>query len=145
VFGAELTVVGDIITAPILKTLANGNSVVSFSLLVKRAWKDRDGGERTTSATFVATAWGQTADNVAGSLSKGDRVLVMGRLEERSWQDEHRQEHTRLELNVSDIGPTLFFGPVTVTKNPRRGEAPTDAAGRAPAARTTRDEDEEPF
>lgn len=144
-FGAELVTVGDIILAPNLTRMADDTARCNFTLLVNRNWTDKgSGNKRETRASFPVVCWGSLAENVAASLAKGDRVLVTGRLEERTWTDEHRGEHTRLELTAFEIGPSIYVGTCTVTKNPRRGEAPAPAGQSAPAARPTH-EDDEPF
>jgi single-strand DNA-binding protein len=57
------------------------------------------------------------SENVAGSLSKGDRVLVTGKLKMNQWQSDDGQNRTKLELLVSEIGPTLKWAEVDITKN----------------------------
>jgi single-strand DNA-binding protein len=144
-FGAELVVQGEIIMPPSLSYTEGGNARCNFTIVVRRDWKDRNGNRQETRATFPVVCWGSLADNVAHSLDKGDRCLVWGRIEERVWQDEHRDEHTRLELNATDVGACMFYGPCLVTRNPRRGESPETAVRSAPAPRDRRDDYEEPF
>jgi single-strand DNA-binding protein len=148
-FGAELVFTGDIIVPPNLTFTQNGTASCRFTILARRTWKDtKTGDSRETQATFPVVCWGSLAENVADSFDKGDRLVVWGRLEERTWQDDHREEHTRLELTANEIGASMFYGPCTVTKNPRRGEgaaqAPTAERSATPAARP-RYENEEPF
>lgn len=143
-FGAELIVTGNVVTAPTLTYTRDGRARVTFTILSTRTWTDKGGDRRETKAHFPVAAWGSLAENAGASLSKGDRVLVWGRLEEHTWEDDHRQEHTQLQLTASEIGPLIFAGPVTVIRNPRRDEGAAVAPASRPAPRGNYD-DEEPF
>ncbi len=153
-FGAEVTFVGQLISAPKLDYAQNGQATCKFTFLVSRTWKDRNSGkDRETRITLPVVTWGSLAENVAKSLEKGDRVLVMGREEEKTWDDEHRERHTRIELTANDVGPCASWATFEVTRNPRpeRDAPPAEAAPSRP--RDTVDihtasrpaDDEEPF
>jgi single-strand DNA-binding protein len=138
-FGAEVTFAGQLITPPKLDWTQSGQATCKFTLLVSRTWRDRKSGDnRETKAMFPVVTWGTLAENTAASLEKGDRVLVTGRLEEKSWDDEHRERHSRIELTANDLGPCTSWANFALTRNPRRTE-PEEAAP------TSTHEDEEPF
>jgi single-strand DNA-binding protein len=143
-FGAELQVAGIITTGPTLTYTQGGTAAGKFTLLVSRTWTDKAGERKETRASFHVVTWGTLAENVCASVLKGDRVVVWGRLEERTWEDDHRQEHSRLELTASEVGASVLFSTLEVTKNPRRGESAVQTApATRPASRSQ--EDEEPF
>lgn len=92
-------------------------------------------GERTTTF-YDVTTFKSLAENAAESLHKGDRILVTGRGEVRTWTDDHGSEHTGKAILAEAVGPDLRFAKVTVER----------ASKAEPAAPTQRaDDDEEPF
>lgn len=137
-FGAEVTFPGSLISEPTLSYATNGSATCNFNLLMSRTWTDRNQERKETRVTFRVVTWGTLAENVAKSLLKGDRVVVRGRVEERTWTDEHRGVHTRIELTADDVGPTIGTSVVRVERNPRKEAAPA-------AATPGRVEDDEPF
>jgi single-strand DNA-binding protein len=136
-FGAEVTLVGILTTAPTLRYTSDGRAAANFSFLVSRSYNNRQGERHETRAMFPVVCWGSLAENVGASLDKGHRVVILGRLEERSWDDEHRGHHTRIELTANEIGASMAYGPVAVTKNPRKEPVA--------APPTAQNEEEEPF
>ena len=78
------TITGNITRDPELRFIANGKATVSFGVAVTRKWKT-DNGEQEQTSFFNVVAWGTLAENVAASLNKGHRVIVTGRLEQRSY------------------------------------------------------------
>ncbi|HTF08192.1 MAG TPA: single-stranded DNA-binding protein [Asanoa sp.] len=156
----QVTIVGNLTEEPELRFTATGVAVCAFSLAhnprVKKAGTDEwvDG-----EPTFVrCTAWRHLAENVAESLTRGARVVVVGDLVTRSWESDGRsktpagQKLTRLELSVQAIGPELAFATAKVVKSVRRGGPADDPWGTAttqrpataePAAGTS--DDEPPF
>ena len=74
------------------------------------------------------------AENVAESLAKGSRVVVTGRLEQRSWETENGDKRSVVEVNADEIGPSLRWATAQVTRNDRRGGGDFAAAAAAEAA-----------
>jgi single-strand DNA-binding protein len=82
---------------------------------------------------FNVVAWREMAENVANSLTKGSRVVVTGRLEQRSWETENGEKRSVIEIAADEIGPSLRWATASVTRNERRDG---DGAGRPAAAPT---------
>jgi single-strand DNA-binding protein len=84
---STLTIAGNLTRDPELRNVNGGRSVVSFSIAENRRWADKDSGATQEAVTYLdVTAWGAMAEHVATSLRTGDRALVTGRLEQRSWE-----------------------------------------------------------
>lgn len=116
-----LTVVGNLTADVELRYLQSGIPVASFTIAstprtfdrATNSWKD---GE----ALFLrATCWREFAEHVAGSLTKGSRVIATGRLKQRSYQDKDGQSRTSIELEVDEIGPSLRYATAQVTRAAR--------------------------
>ena len=154
-----ITVIGNITRDPELKFLNNGNATVRFGLAVNRRWRNaqtNDWEERVS--YFDVTAYGPLAENVANSLPKGTRVVVSGRLEQRSWETQDGDKRSIVEINADEIGASLRFATAVVTRTPRAEGAGTGGGrsfsngggGSAPRPASNNDNpnygfDEEPF
>lgn len=125
---------------PELKYTTSGRAVCSFGLAVNRRWKDRNDEWQEQTSWFNVTAWGDLGENVAASLTKGARVIVVGRMEQRSYETREGEKRTVYDLVADAIGPDLRWATCEVTKI-ERDQAPRQAAA-APAADYG---DEEPF
>ena len=81
--------------------------------------------------------WGQLAENAAQSLSKGARVLVSGRLDQRSWETAEHERRSKIEITADEVAPSLRWATATITKNerraPDRGRRCSSGGGGAPA------------
>ena len=97
---------------------------------------------------FEVTGYGSMAENAANSLTKGTRVVVSGRLEQRSWDTENGDKRSIVEINADEIAPSLRFATAVVTKTPR-AEGSNFQPSERPAPRTNEPStyafDEEPF
>lgn len=129
-----ITVVGNLTADPELRYTQNGLPVANFTIAstprsLDRAtneWKDGD-------ALFLrASCWREFAEHVAGSLSKGMRVIAQGRLRQRSYQDREGNQRTAIELEVDEIGPSLRYATAQVTRAARTDGQQRPAAS-APA------------
>ena len=103
---AQVTVVGNLTAEPEIKTTKTGSSVLKVGVAVNRRWKNKQDEWEEETSFFDVNAWGELADNVASSLSKGSRVIVSGRLEQQSWEKEG-QKQSKVVLVADDIGPSL--------------------------------------
>jgi single-strand DNA-binding protein len=131
-----ITVVGNLTADPELRYTQNGLAVANFTIASTPRNFDRQkneyvGGE----ALFLrASVWKEFAENVAGSLTKGMRVVATGRLKQRSYQDREGNNRTAIELEVDEIGPSLRYATAQVTRaaggdgGAPRESAPTAAA-----------------
>ncbi|MEI6710605.1 MAG: single-stranded DNA-binding protein, partial [Actinomycetota bacterium] len=83
----QITVVGNITRDPELKFLTSGNAAMKFSIAVSRRWQNRQTQEwEEKTSYFDVQAYGSLAENCANSLQKGTRVIVSGRMEQRTWE-----------------------------------------------------------
>ena len=118
-----LTVIGNLTADPELRYTQSGLPVANFTIAstpstfdkTTNAWKD---GE---SLFMRASVWRDFAEHVAGSLTKGMRVVAYGRLKQRSYQDKEGQNRTSIELEVDEIGPSLRYATAQVTRTPSTG------------------------
>ena len=163
-----ITVVGNLTSDPELRYTQNGLAVANFTIAstprnFDRATNDWKDGE----ALFLrASVWREFAEHVAGSLTKGSRVIATGRLKQRSYETKEGEKRTSIELEVDEIGPSLRYATAQVTRaassrdgggasgggspvavgrrSPRsrgpqqRPQPPTATCGTRPAATTTR-------
>ena len=137
-----ITVVGNLTADPELRFTPSGAAVANFTVASTPRTFDRQSGEwRDGEALFLRCAiWRQAAENVAESLTRGARVVVTGRLKQRSFEVEG-QKRTVIEMDVDEIGPSLRYATATVNKISRSGgdgdwgrnEPPGRAGGAAPA------------
>jgi single-strand DNA-binding protein len=116
-----ITVVGNLTDDPELRFTPSGAAVASFTVASTprsfdkntNEWKDGD-------ALFLrCSIWRQAAENVAESLTKGMRVVVQGRLKQRSYETREGEKRTVVELDVEEIGPSLKYATAKVTKASR--------------------------
>ncbi|MHB2028864.1 MAG: single-stranded DNA-binding protein [Acidimicrobiales bacterium] len=144
-----ITVVGNVTRDPELKFLNSGQAAVRLSIAVNRRWQNRQTQEWEERVSyFEVTGYGSMAENVANSLTKGTRVLVSGRLEQRSWETENGDKRSIVEINADEIAPSLRFATAVVTRTPRAegGNVPAyDRPAPRPNEPSTNPYDEEPF
>lgn len=116
-----ITVVGNLTGDPELRTIASGAQVVNFTVAstprtfdrTTQQWKD---GE----ALFLrCSAWRDAAEHIAQSLTKGTRVIVQGRLVQRSYTTQQGEKRSTIELQVDEIGPSLRYATAQVQRVPR--------------------------
>lgn len=119
----QVTIVGTLTDDPELRFTASGDAVANFSVAANNRVRDRDSGEwKDGDATFLrCSVWRQYAENVAESLTKGTRVIVTGRIKQRSYETAQGEKRTVFEVDVDDIGPALQWATATVTKANRGG------------------------
>ncbi|WP_417555617.1 single-stranded DNA-binding protein [Microbacterium sp.] len=129
-----ITVVGNLTADPELRYTQNGLPVANFTIASTPRTFDRQANEwKDGDALFLrASVWREFAEHVAGSLTKGMRVIAQGRLRQRSYQDREGNNRTAIELEVDEIGPSLRYATAQVTRAARAdGQRP---AASAPAA-----------
>jgi single-strand DNA-binding protein len=158
-----ITVVGNLTADPELRFTQSGAAVASFTVASTPRTFDRQSGEwKDGEALFLrCNVWRQVAENVAESLTRGSRVLVSGRLRQRSFETKEGEKRTVVELEVDEIGPSLRYATAKVNKvsrgggdsggfgggsSSRGGGAPADDPwGSAPPAGSGGFADEPPF
>jgi single-strand DNA-binding protein len=120
--GNTVTVVGNLTRDPELRYTPSGASNVRFGVAVNRRWMDRNTNEwQEATSFFDIVCWREMAENVAESLAKGSRVVVTGRLEQRSYEDRDGNRRNVVEIIADEVGPSLRFATAEITKNDRRG------------------------
>lgn len=142
-----ITVVGNLTAAPELKFTPSGAGVANFTVASTPRILDRQSGEwKDGEPLFLrCSIWRDAAEHVAESLEKGARVVVVGRLRQRSYEKDG-EKRTVYELEVDEIGPSLRYATAKVAKAARTGDrsAPQPAAAARAGARASFDE-EPPF
>ena len=114
-----VTVVGNITRDPELRFTPAGQAVATFGMAVNRRYQKNGQWEEQTSF-FNVTAWGTLGENASNSLHKGARILVNGRLDQRSWETQDGEKRSTVEIVADEIGPSLRWATVEITKNERR-------------------------
>ncbi|GAB3382740.1 single-stranded DNA-binding protein [Amycolatopsis echigonensis] len=146
-----ITVVGNLTSDPELRFTPSGAAVANFTVASTPRTLDRESGEwKDGEALFLrCSVWRQAAENVAESLTRGARVLVTGRLVQRSFETKEGEKRTVVELQVDEIGPSLRYATAKVTKASRSsGETSgpsADGWGAAPVAAGIGAGEEPPF
>ncbi|MCJ7438294.1 MAG: single-stranded DNA-binding protein [Acidimicrobiia bacterium] len=123
----SVTLVGNVTRDPELRYIPSGAAKVVFGLAVNRRWQNKQSQEWEEQVSFFnVVAWREMAENVAESIAKGSRVVVTGRLEQRSWETENGEKRTVVEITADDIGPSLRWATAQITRTERR-----DGGGRS--------------
>lgn len=119
--GNEITLVGNITSDVELKITNSGTAVASFGLAWNRKFQ-RDGEWQEEAHFFDITVWKEQAENVCESLNKGDRVIVVGRIDQNRWEDkETGQNRSKVVILADEIGPSLRWAEAAPVKNERDG------------------------
>jgi single-strand DNA-binding protein len=118
-----ITVIGNLTADPELRFTPSGAAVANFTVASTPRMFDRQTNEwKDGEALFLRCAiWREAAENVAESLTKGARVIVSGRLKQRSYETKEGEKRTVIELDVDEIGPSLRYATARVTKMSRGG------------------------
>lgn len=121
----NITVIGNLTDDPELKFTPSGAAVANFTVASTPRTFDRQSGEwKDGEALFLrCAAWRQLAENVAGSLQKGQRVIVTGALRIRNFERQDGSRGTSVEINVDEIGPSLRYATAQVTRTTRSDNA----------------------
>lgn len=139
------TIVGNLTRDPELRFTPSGQAVTSFGVAVNRRWQNKQTQEWEEATSFFdVTAWRELAENASESLSKGSRVIVTGRLDQQTWQDQDGSNRSKVQIVADSIGPDLRWATAVITKTTRR--SPNEAPVPAGAAQNAPGEfGEEPF
>ncbi|MBA2955033.1 single-stranded DNA-binding protein [Nocardioides sp. MAH-18] len=118
-----ITVVGNLVDDPELRFTPAGAAVANFRIASTPRTFDRQTNEwKDGDALFLScSVWRQAAENVAESLQRGMRVIVQGRLKQRSYETREGEKRTVVELEVDEVGPALAFATAKVTRASRSG------------------------
>jgi single-strand DNA-binding protein len=128
----SITVTGNLTREPEIRYTRDGQASVLLGVAVNRRWQDRETHEWEESTSFFdVVCWRDLAENVAMSFTKGMRVMVTGRLEQRSWETELGERRSKVEIVAEEVGPSLRFATAEVHRHERvtgghTGPLPTD-------------------
>lgn len=129
----QLTLIGNLTADPEIRYTPAGHAVCSFTVVsTPRHWDKATGAWKDGEALFMrCQIWRQAAENVVESLTKGARVIVVGRLGQRSFTTKDGERRTVIEMQADEIGPSLKFATATVNR-PNRQSAAGAAADNEP-------------
>lgn len=99
----KVTLMGNLTRDPETRTTSSGQSVTNFSLAVSRSWKGQDGQTQEQTSFINCVAWGKAGEIIAQYVSKGNPLLVSGRLDQRSYDDKDGNKRQAVEVNVEDF------------------------------------------
>lgn len=118
-----ITLVGNVVADPELRFTSSGVAVANFRVASTPRVFDSQSKQWTDGEPLFLTchAWRDMANNVMDTLTKGMRVIVSGRLRQRSWETDQGEKRTFFEVDAEDVGPSLRFATAQVTRNPRGG------------------------
>lgn len=145
---SNITLIGNLVDDPELRFTPSGVAMAKIRLAVNRRWRDQAGEWQENTSFFTGTIWREQAEQAAESLQKGARVIVTGRLEQRTWENEQGEKRSVVEVQVDEIGPSLRWATATVNKTQRQdnwSDNRQSAGASTPAARDDYGPDEAPF
>jgi len=117
----QITLVGNLVAEPELRFTPSGVAAASVRIAVTPRSRDNQTGEWKDGETvwLSGTVWRQYAENVAESLTKGTRVIVIGRLKQRSYETREGEKRTVYEVDIDDIGPALRYATAKIQRTSR--------------------------
>ena len=145
--GNNITIVGNVTRDPELRYLTSGTALAQLGVAVNRRYQQNGEWQEDTSF-FDVVCWRDLADNVSESISKGDRIIVTGRLEQRSWETQDGDKRSKVEIVADEVGPSLRWATARVEKIRRDAAAGGGGGGSYDPPRNeppTSDDAEEPF
>ena len=150
----SVTLIGNLVDDPELRFTPSGVALAKIRMAVNRRWRGQDGEWQENTSFFGGTVWREQAEQVAESLQKGMRIIVSGRLEQRSWETEQGDKRSIIEIQIDEVGPSLRWATATVNRTQRSddwgnktqsGEGGGENKTPAPVARDEYGPDEAPF
>lgn len=142
------TLVGNVTRDPEIRYTPSGQTVATFGLAVNRRWQNKATNEWEEQVSFFdVKCWSQMAENVAESVHRGTRVVVSGRLEQRSWETDAGEKRSKIEVVADEVAPSLRWATAQVQKIERSGASGAGAGAGAGAQQGAYapNFDEEPF
>lgn len=113
---SNITLIGNLTRDPELKFTQSGKAQTRFSIAVNRRWQ-REGTWEEQTSYFDVTTWAVLAENVANTLTKGNRVIVTGRLEQRTWETKEGEKRSTVEVVADAVGLDLSKSTAKTAKN----------------------------
>ena len=141
-----VTISGNLTRDPELRFTPGGQPTTTLGVAVNRRWLNRQTEQwQEDTSYFDVVCWADLAENVAQSLTKGTRVMVTGRLDQRSWETNEGDKRSKVEITAEDIAPSLRWATATVAKVERRRGDDRPAAPASDDGGNGWGEGEEPF
>ena len=133
----QITIAGNLVDDPELRFTPAGQPVARFRVASTPRFRDNNTGEWKDGDSLFLTCnvWRQAAENVAESLTRGTRVIVSGRLRQRSYETKEGEKRTVYEIEVDDVGPSLRNASAKVNKVARNGSGGGPAGPGGPGSR----------
>ena len=122
----QVSLVGNITDDPELRYTQSGSALATFTVAVSHRSKHNGEWQDVNDGFFRCTAWRSVAENAAKSLKKGQRVMVIGKLVQRTFEVEGQKRQT-IEIQVTNVGPDLQFATAEVAKSTAEGSAASSA------------------
>jgi single-strand DNA-binding protein len=146
----QVTVVGNLVDDPELRFTPQGVAVANFRVAVSPRIKDANGQWKDGDTSFFrVSCWRQLAENVAETLTRGSRTMIVGRLKMRQWETQEGEKRSVVEIEADEVGPSLKWATAKVERTSRGGGggAPGggDDWGSAQAPASAAAEEEVPF
>lgn len=117
----NITVTGNVTADPTMRYTPSGQAVASFGLAVSRRWQNKQTQQWEEQTSFLdVKCWAQLAENVATSIPKGTRVVVVGRLEQRTWETDGGEKRSKVEVVADDVAPSLRWATAEVHRIERQ-------------------------
>lgn len=123
-----VTLIGNLTKDPDLRYTTGGRGVASFGLAVNRRWMQNNEWQEAVSF-FNVVAWADLGENAAASLTKGTRVMVTGRLEQRSYETKEGEKRNITEVIADDLGPSLKWAQAQVERISRNDSSSSSSYG----------------
>jgi single-strand DNA-binding protein len=131
--GNTVVLIGNVTRDPELRFTPSGQATATFGLAVNRRWQNRQTQEWEEATSFFdVVCWRELAENTSESLKRGARIIVTGRLEQRSWENQEGEKRSKVEVVADELGPSLRWASAEITKNEKKG--PGEGGGRPAAA-----------
>src|SRR4051794_13746450 len=116
--GNNVTLVGNVTRDPELRFTASGQAKATIGLAVSRRWQNRQTQEWEEATSFFnVVCWGEMGENASESIQKGTRIIVSGRMEQRSWETEQGEKRSVVEVVADEIAPSLRWATAKVIRN----------------------------
>ncbi len=125
---STVTITGSLTRDPELRFTTGGKGIASFGVAVNRRYQVNNEWQEQTSF-FNVSAWGTLGENAAASLTKGTRVIVTGRLEQRQYETKEGEKRSVVEIIADEIGPSLRWARAEVERIAREGGAGGQGGG----------------
>jgi single-strand DNA-binding protein len=121
----HVAITGNLTDDPEVSFTPNGTAVANFRLAVTPRVKDGEGWRDGDTSFFRITAWRDLATHLGDSLSKGDRVIVLGQLRTRNWETPEGERRSVVEVTAEEVGPSLKWATAKPERTRKTGNRPT--------------------